>query len=349
MLTLSGPAHKIPEAKAMATALILKSQEEKQEGDPYTGPILPQRIATHVNGNTLQLPEYMTSVPPPHETMSFPLWVMWQAALFHNGALPHVPMPWLTDYVYASVGSKGNAVAHATETEEDEAEEEAVQYGSHTETNEGEPEDEPGYGTPSPQWVYISPAREPTGLHIKIQCLGLLTLHGWGVCHWEPLTTEMEDKIKTAFPKQYPRHPTPSMCVSCKQFHTPQCPDWHCGEHSDFVSKLVEHGDFHTWLKSFKEKFLQAHADARAKRQDELVIALVCKRGLHRSVGMCSIVAHILEAEGHKVSKAWLSEHIMQQREICTDCSYCRDGYSAVHKKCRALEAAVAMYRQIAC
>ena len=67
MLTLSGPAHKIPEAKAMATALILKSQEEKQEGDPYTGPILPQRIATHVNGNTLQLPEYMTSVPPPHE------------------------------------------------------------------------------------------------------------------------------------------------------------------------------------------------------------------------------------------------------------------------------------------
>jgi len=317
----------------MATALILKSQEDR----PHAGPILPQRIATHVNGNTLQLPEHMPSVPPhvppPHPTMSWPLWLMWQAAMWHNGPPPHLPMP----------------RAHAAETEEDEAEEEAMQYGSQTETNECEPEDEPGYGTPSPQWVYISPAREPTGLHIKIQCLGLLTLHGWGVCHWEPLTTEMEDTIKTAFPNQYPKDPTPSMCVSCKQFHTPQCPKGHCGEHSYFVCSLVKHGDFHPWLTSFKEKFLQAHTDALNKRQDELVIALACKAGVNRSVGMCSIVAHILEAEGHKVSKVWLSKHIMRQRELCTDCVFCRDGYSAHYNKHRALEAAAAMYRQIAC
>lgn len=354
MLTLSGPADRIPEAKAMATALILRSQEHRQQA----GPFLPQRIETHVNGNTLQLPEHMPSVSPhvqpPNPTMSWPLWLMLQAAMMDNGPPPHVPMAWLTHFMHAELNSQGKARtrrarAHAAETEEDEAEEEAVQYGSQTETNEGEPEGEPRYGTPSPQFVYISPAREPTGLHIKIQCLGLVTLQDWGVHHWEPITTETEDKIKTAFPKQYPRDPTPSMCVSCKQFHTPPCPGWHCGEHSDFVRNLVEHGEFHPWLKSFKEKFLQAHTDALAKRQDELVIALACKAGVNRSVGMCSIVAHILEQQGHKVTKIWLSKHIMRQREICTDCAFCRDGYSAVYKKFRALEAAAAMYRQIAC
>ena len=156
----------------------------------------------------------------------------------------------------------------------------------------------------------------------------------------------MVEQAAKAFTWRYPDFKKPDQWVGCKQFSYPRCPPYHCGEHSKFICDLVAHERFPAWLASFKIEFLEKQADLDDNDEDELVIALCCKAGINRSVGLCAIVAHILEAEGHRVTKAWLSEDEMEHRGICMNCVDCKSGHHANGNKRRALRNAVAMYRQ---
>ena len=171
-----------------------------------------------------------------------------------------------------------------------------------------------------------------------------------GVDPTAPWGDVLVEEAASAFTLLYPEFKSPNMWVNCNPFFYPKCPENHCGEHSRFICGLVAHERFRAWLASFKCKFLEKQANLDVndedEYEDELVIALCCRAGINRSIGLCAIVAHILEAEGHKVSKAWLSQDEMQDRGICMNCVCCKSGEQAMKNKIRAFDYAVAVYRQ---
>ena len=81
--------------------------------------------------------------------------------------------------------------------------------------------------------------------------------------------------------------------------------------------------------------------------KDEVVIALCCKAGINRSVGLAAIVSHILETEGFEVQIVRLSKAQMTHRNICMDFNFCKTGSEAKLEKKLALAKAVGLWRSL--
>ena len=78
---------------------------------------------------------------------------------------------------------------------------------------------------------------------------------------------------------------------------------------------------------------------------DEMVIALCCKAGHNRSVGLGALVTYIFEQEGYSVLKLWLSESVMNHKQLCIEC--CKTDSEAKCCKLCAFEDAVRLLRSI--
>ena len=81
--------------------------------------------------------------------------------------------------------------------------------------------------------------------------------------------------------------------------------------------------------------------------KDEIVLALCCKAGINRLVGLGAIATQSLEQEGFEVHNVWLSKSEMIHRRICMDCDFCKTGSDAKLDNKLALELAVRMWRSI--
>ena len=80
---------------------------------------------------------------------------------------------------------------------------------------------------------------------------------------------------------------------------------------------------------------------------DEIVIALCCRAGINRSVGLAAIVIHVLEQEGFEVQNVWLSKAQMTHRNIRMDCNFCKTGSEAKLEKKLAPARAVGLWRSL--
>ena len=153
----------------------------------------------------------------------------------------------------------------------------------------------------------------------------------------------MISRIKLAFQKRYTHVKTPDKVVDCRQLHDHKGPRNHCGAHPTFVSSLLKHPRFAPWLASSKETCQILRA--MYLEGDEMVIALCCKHGHNRSVGLGAIVTYILEQEGYSVHKVWLSQSVMTHRQICLEC--CKTDSEAKCCFLRAFKDAVRLWRSI--
>ena len=91
------------------------------------------------------------------------------------------------------------------------------------------------------------------------------------------------------------------------------------------------------WLQSLKREFLE-----RVREQDwddEFVILIYCKAGVHRSVGASAVLREIFSNEGYRVESCHLSgETKFSKRRLChAKCDACRVGKRASEKKKGAL------------
>ena len=102
------------------------------------------------------------------------------------------------------------------------------------------------------------------------------------------------------------------LSVDARGLRWPQGPKGHSGEHEQAVDIVCKHKKFKNWLSDVKETFLML------SDSEQIVIAVVCKSGINKSVTCGRILAEIFSLEGVAISLCHLEKNMWQQRGLCT-------------------------------
>jgi RNase adaptor protein for sRNA GlmZ degradation len=101
-----------------------------------------------------------------------------------------------------------------------------------------------------------------------------------------------DQAMKDAMLWRFDNVPSPDIIVDCrKDLNDSRCPYKHSGLHVDFLQQLIYMKRFDQILAHVKEELIEF--EANNVDNDRIIIAMACKAGTHRSVGIGNVLANL--------------------------------------------------------
>jgi hypothetical protein len=329
MMTLSGPANEIDNARAMADAMVLASQDEVLDQMPITPPCEGPK------------PRIMPSLPKMHQPPPRPPYVPPPS---HPGVYqPFMMNPW---YVWPY-----HPPMHAPPLQPppQRSQQELPPQEINTPTRSPSP-------TPSPTSVAAEPQPKRSRVQteeletvavdpdqrgiVKIKCF----VFGLDYCGAHPAhewNDKLVNKLQDTLPRLY-EVPWIDMWVDARRFNWPNFPKHHIGENEEAITIVTESPKFGDWLASIKVAF----ATMQTKHPQEFTfnVGVACKQGLKRSVACARILSSIWAARGFQVREP---RRLSFRGGQCDGkCNCCQSGERATAMKKEALAKALEIWER---